>query len=200
MGTSLQAFLSVLPYLVMVGLLADMVGAILVLGPEVKSFARIMTRRDRRNILRLLDQLEETGYIDDSFPSFEKLQIALAQGMSEGETFEPAREEDYRGGIESEFNVIEKIDDMEELDPGYYLTKYNEGVYRSVELDGLRSFARTYTATANDFYYQGAFLLLTGFFLQFVGVLAEQHRLTALAIFLVGGTVISYEGYTRFIR
>lgn len=186
-SSAFAAYLEFLPFIVLFGLFLDIIGAIILLGPEVDYIAKKATRWERRRLHRLVDKLEKRQYIDESESAFDNLRIAVAQRHWQGETDLPARLENIdTDDLFYNFDVVENRDD------GIYLRNFNDSKGFGYNLEDLRRDVDHFTATARLYYSQGGFALVAGFFMQSLGALAEISQTLSFIIFFVGSGFLLY--------
>lgn len=77
MTSVVQSFGSSTGALAAIGLLFDLVGAILVLGPDYPPLAKAFTKLERYKLQRLVDELKNGTVIFGAEGDFEDLQVAI---------------------------------------------------------------------------------------------------------------------------
>lgn len=188
-SNGLSTFLVLVPWLVIFGLFLDIVGAMILLGPEVDKIAKLATRWERDRLHGLIDRVESGETIDETYSGFDNLRIAVGQRYWQGETALPARLEDVEpDDLFYNFEVVEPRDE------GIYLRNYSDTRGFGYNVEGLRRDANNFTATARLYYSQGGFALVSGFYLQIVGAISEIKPIWSMWAFILGGGVLVYMG------
>lgn len=186
----LQSFASILPALSIIGLILDIAGAVIVLGPELPGVAWSVTRLERRRLHRLLDKVEKGKSIDTTNRGFEFLQTAVGQFHREGNTSRPDHP-DNRDDLDLYYNFQIVEPEAERI----ALKEQGTGRAIGTNRGDLREAADNFTASAELFYRNGAFALVAGFFFQLVAEIAVLNAVVGFSIFLLGSAVLVAIGY-----
>lgn len=131
-----------------IGLFLDAFGALIVLGPNLPWIAEWGTLIERKQLRQLIDELRETGHLDESAPRSELLGKLLRE-MSPAQYRFPIEEFEYRDG-----EVV------------YGAEGLNDGERTRVNDDLLDKWIDEYRGVDRDFYAVGAGLLFVGFLFQ----------------------------------
>lgn len=186
----LQTFTNLLPYLSIFGLLLDIIGAVIVLGPEMPGVAWGSTQLERRRLHKLVDRVEQGETIDDSDRGFKYLQTAVGQIHREGSTLRPDRP-DNRDDLDLyyHFEIVEPESER------IALRTRGDGRGVGTNIGDLRKAADNFTASSELFYRNGAFALVAGFFFQLVVEVADLNSLIGFSVFMVGSAILISIGH-----
>ncbi len=185
--STLQLFQSILKYFPLIGLSFDMLGAVLVLGPELPGMARVFTAYERFRLRRLSARIRNGDTITADERGFEDLRTAVGQGHKEGETDRPlSRETEESVTFFSNFDEIEGFEDYVEF-------RDADGNKRArISYDNLEGWTTRFTGIETTYFEVGAFALITGFFLQLIAEISRFSLGIAVIIFVLGALPILY--------
>lgn len=149
LGGVLAAFKSSLELIGLAGLILDAAGALIVLGPEVPSIAKLATYVERKQMHYLLDELEQEGVLHEGVGHFHKLY-----------------RENTIAHIPAGFEVEEMK--MRGNEVVFGLEGLEDGKRMSRSIEEFREWINEYPGVDWEYYLAGGGLLLTGFLFQIV--------------------------------
>lgn len=185
--SAVEAYTDVLVYFSAFGLWLDMIGAVMVLGPELPTVARALTKYERYQLQKLADKLKQGETVTAENTGFPYLRTAIGQGFVEGPTDRPFKPDpDDPRRFYWTFGEIEGMDE--------YVQIRGEGgsPSKNFTYEKLMDCVENYTARERAFFEVGIITLIAGFFFQLSAEIAEFNTTYSLVFFVVVGPLLSY--------
>lgn len=186
MSTIVVEYLRVTYGLSLLGLFLVMMGALVVLAPELPYFARVITMYDRWKLKRMVKQMERGKVLDNSTYGFKFLQAAVVKSMDEEDTERPV-EVNEGGPLDLRHNFDEiYINDDDVVHFSFSDEEIKNTLHKESLLDGIDNF----TGLRKEYFKLGGFLLAVGFSLQFLTQLAQQFPILSMSLLAIEAVVL----------
>lgn len=191
---AIQTFASFVEYFVAVGLIFDMIGAVIVLGPDLPPLARAATTWERHQLKRLASRIRDGDTLTQNHSGFEYLQTAVGQGHVEGATDRP-----FQAQSDGPQSLFWQFEEIEGLDDSVEIRNATGSAASRFSYEDLEAWVENFTGDETTYFVVGGFMLVSGFFFQFIAELATIDLAFSLLAFITGVIVMFYYWYKKTV-